>query len=81
MKENDLNYKQFYELACWADDLKQSAMTSLDGWHIFNQGYFDGIRKEDAKVITNEQYCVPDTVVFLTSFIYIVNYIEFTYEN
>jgi len=67
MKDNDVNYKQFYEIATWADDLRLAAMNSLDGWHFFNQGYFDGIKKEDASVITNEAYCLANTVVFLPS--------------
>ncbi len=62
MKENDMNYKQFYELACWADDLKGAAMTALDGWHFYNQPFCDGIDPEKVTVVVDKDYCVVDSV-------------------
>ena len=64
MKENDLNYKEFYEIACWADDLKGAALNALDGWHYFNQPFYDGISPEKSTVIVNDKFCAVHTVVF-----------------
>ncbi len=69
MKEKDVNYNQWYELACWADDLKGADMGALDGWHFFNQVFADGISSEKVKVIVNKDYCVVNSVVSPADFI------------
>ena len=64
MKERDVNYNHWYEMACWADDLKGSAMTALDGWHFYNEPICDGISRDKVTVIVNKAFCVVDTVVY-----------------
>eukprot|EP00830_Metopus_es_P016059 TRINITY_DN484_c0_g1_i1.p1 TRINITY_DN484_c0_g1~~TRINITY_DN484_c0_g1_i1.p1 ORF type:complete len:326 (+),score=58.29 TRINITY_DN484_c0_g1_i1:67-1044(+) len=63
MKEKDANYHNWYELVCWPDDLKGSELGVLDGWHFYNQAFYDGIKPEDATIIINKEYNVVNSVV------------------
>ena len=63
MKEKDVNYAKWYELACWPDDLKGSGMTALDGWHFYNQPICVGTSCDH--IVENKEYCVAETVVTL----------------
>jgi hypothetical protein len=65
MHEKDANYPEWYEMACWADDLKSAALGALDGWHFYNQPFYDGIDPNKATVIVNKDYNVVNTVVSL----------------
>ena len=63
MHENDVNYKNWQEMACWGDDLKGAGWGQLDGWHFYNEPFCDGISREKVTVVVNRDYCVVDTVV------------------
>lgn len=67
MKEKDVSYPQWYELACWPDDLKGSQVGALDGWHFYNQAFYDGIKPEDATIIINKEHNVVNSVVWFSA--------------
>eukprot|EP01022_Parablepharisma_sp_SALTPOND_P000783 TRINITY_DN105038_c0_g1_i1.p1 TRINITY_DN105038_c0_g1~~TRINITY_DN105038_c0_g1_i1.p1 ORF type:complete len:259 (-),score=27.42 TRINITY_DN105038_c0_g1_i1:371-1051(-) len=62
MKENDINYPQFYELACWPDDVRRTGLRAFDGWHYSDEPFYDGIDPEDATFIPHPHYNVTHTV-------------------
>lgn len=49
MKEKDVNYKSWYELACWPDDLRGTGLTLFGGWHYSDLPFYDGINPSEAK--------------------------------
>ena len=63
MNENDVNYPQWYELSCWPDDIKQAGLGALDGWHFYDQPFYDGIKPEDANFTLDPNYGVVNTMV------------------
>ena len=71
MKETDVNYPQWYELADWADDLKSGGMKVLDGWHFYDQPFYDGIKPEDANFTLNPHYNAVKTIVIIPRSMYI----------
>ena len=63
MKEVDVNYPQWYELACWPDDLRTASLRLFDGWHFYDQPFYDGIEPKDANVTLDPKYNAANTVV------------------
>lgn len=48
MKETDVNYPSWYELACWPDDLKSTGLTLFNGWHYSDTPFYDGISPSES---------------------------------
>eukprot|EP00826_Nyctotherus_ovalis_P013839 TRINITY_DN137_c0_g1_i8.p1 TRINITY_DN137_c0_g1~~TRINITY_DN137_c0_g1_i8.p1 ORF type:complete len:144 (+),score=30.25 TRINITY_DN137_c0_g1_i8:333-764(+) len=56
MKENDVNFESWYELACWPDDLRNTGLTLFGGWHYNDIPYFDGISPYDSEFQPHPKY-------------------------
>ncbi len=64
MKEKDANYPNDYEIACWPDDVRKAGMGGFNGWHYYDQAFYDGIQPSESTIVVDKQYSVTNTVVF-----------------
>lgn len=56
MKERDINYPSWYELACWPDDLRGTGLTLFGGWHYCDIPYYDGITPDQSTYKPHPKY-------------------------
>lgn len=62
MPEKDVNFTNWYELVCWADDIKNAHLKAQEGWHFYDQPFYDGIDPENATFVLNKAYSVVNTL-------------------
>ncbi len=64
MKENDANYPNDYEIACWPDDFRSGGgIGALNGWHYYDQAFYDGIQPNESHIVVDKLYSVTNTIV------------------
>ena len=56
MKENDVNYPSWYELACWPDDIRNTGLKLFDGWHYADTPFYDGISPSESTFQPHPKY-------------------------
>lgn len=62
LPEPDVNYKNPYEIAMWPDDLK-SYFKGLNGFHFYDQLFYDGIDPKDVTAVVDPVYNVANAVI------------------
>lgn len=62
LPEPEVNYKNPYEIAMWPDDLK-SYFKGLDGFHFYDQLFYDGIDPKDVTAVVDPVYNVANAVI------------------
>ena len=64
MEEPEVNYPNPYEMAIWADDIKlRDYYKLLDGWHFYDQPFYDGIDPKDTTAILDPNFNVLHTTI------------------
>jgi len=66
--QNDLNYDNLYELACWSEDIHSAALQLYDDWHFAYQQFYDNIKPEESTLLPKPQnnitYVLNETINF-----------------
>lgn len=64
MIENDANYKNYLEYACWADDMKDNTLTLYNGYHIVRIPFYDkGVDPKKGKNILDFSFNINATII------------------
>jgi len=56
MKEKDVNFESWYEIACLPDDFRSLEFTLFEGWHYSRFPIYDGINPSDANYSSHRQH-------------------------